>query len=320
MASLFLFKRIFILSYSNSIIFGPIPSRRFGISLGIDLSPSKKQCNFDCLYCELEGAKTVDKMDTFPSVDEIIKAIKESFKNHPKIDVITITCNGEPTLYPKLSELIDEINKIKGETKTLILSNGSTIYKKEIFEALLKIDIVKLSLDCVSEKCFKKLDRQNKSVEIEKIVPSMIEFSQKTKKDFVLEVLFVKDINDKDEEIELLFNAVKQINPKRIDIGTIDRPPAYKVNPVSYEFLEKVANKFKGLNVNIVFKNRPKQIISYNKEEILSMINRRPLNIEDIENMFDNESKFFLEELIRNEEIGLVDNAGIKFYKKIVKI
>ncbi|MCG3666178.1 radical SAM protein [Aliarcobacter butzleri] len=308
------------MSYSNSIIFGPIPSRRFGISLGIDLSPSKKQCNFDCLYCELEGAKTVDKMDTFPSVDEIIKAIKESFKNHPKIDVITITCNGEPTLYPKLSELIDEINKIKGETKTLILSNGSTIYKKEIFEALLKIDIVKLSLDCVSEKCFKKLDRQNKSVEIDKIVPSMIEFSQKTKKDFVLEILFVKDVNDKDEEIELLFNAIKQINPKRVDIGTIDRPPAFKVNPVSYEFLEEVANKFEGLNVNIVFKNRPKQIISYNKEEILSMINRRPLTIEDTENMFDNQSKIFLEELIRNEEIGLVDNAGIKFYKKIAKI
>ncbi|MFW3342104.1 radical SAM protein, partial [Aliarcobacter butzleri] len=308
------------MSYSNSIIFGPIPSRRFGISLGIDLSPSKKQCNFDCLYCELEGAKTIDKMDTFPSVDEIIKAIKESFINHPKIDVITITCNGEPTLYPKLNELIDEINKIKGETKTLILSNGSTIYKKEIFDALLKIDIVKLSLDCVSEKCFKKLDRQNKSVEIEKIVPFMIEFSQKTKKDFVLEILFVKDVNDKDEEIELLFNAVKQINPKRVDIGTIDRPPAFKVNPVTYEFLEDVANKFEGLNVNIVFKNRPKQIISYNKEEILSMINRRPLTIEDIKNMFDNQSKIFLEELIRNEEIGLVDNAGIKFYKKIAKI
>ena len=308
------------MSYSNSIIFGPIPSRRFGISLGIDLSPSKKQCNFDCLYCELEGAKTVDKMDTFPSVDEIIKAIKESFKNHPKIDVITITCNGEPTLYPKLNDLIDEINKIKGETKTLILSNGSTIYKKEIFDVLLKIDIVKLSLDCVSEKCFKKLDRQNKSVEIEKIVPSMIEFSQKTKNDFVLEVLFVKNVNDNEEELNLLYEAIRLINPKRIDIGTIDRPPAYKVNPVSYEFLEDVANKFKGLNVNIVFKNRPKQIISYNKEEILSMINRRPLTIEDIENMFDNQSKILLEELIRNEEIGLVDNAGIKFYKKIAKI
>ncbi|MCG3679739.1 radical SAM protein [Aliarcobacter butzleri] len=308
------------MSYSNSIIFGPIPSRRFGISLGIDLSPSKKQCNFDCLYCELEPAKTIEKMDIFPSVNEIINAIKESFKNHPKIDVITITCNGEPTLYPKLNDLIDEINKIKGETKTLILSNGSTIYKKEIFDVLLKIDIVKLSLDCVSEKCFKKLDRQNKSVEIEKIVPSMIEFSQKTKKDFVLEVLFVKNVNDNEEELNLLYEAIILINPKRIDIGTIDRPPAYKVNPVSYEFLEDVANKFKGLNVNIVFKNRPKQIISYNKEEILSMINRRPLTIEDIENMFDNQSKFFLKELIRNEEIGLVDNAEIKFYKKIAKI
>ena len=107
------------MSYSNSIIFGPIPSRRFGISLGIDLSPSKKQCNFDCLYCELEGAKTVDKMDTYPSVKDIINAVKESFLNHPKIDVITITCNGEPTLYPKLNELVDELNKIKKETKIL---------------------------------------------------------------------------------------------------------------------------------------------------------------------------------------------------------
>ena len=303
------------MSYSNSIIFGPIPSRRFGISLGIDLSPSKKQCNFDCLYCELEGAKTVDKMDTFPSVDEIIKAIKESFKNHPKIDVITITCNGEPTLYPKLSELIDEINKIKGETKTLILSNGSTIYKKEIFEVLLKIDIVKLSLDCVSEKCFKKLDRQNKSVEIEKIVPSMIEFSQKTKKDFVLEILFVKDVNDKDEEIELLFNAVKQINPKRVDIGTIDRPPAYKVNPVSYEFLEKVANRFENINVNIVFKNRPKLVQSFLKDEIISTLKRRPLTKEDIENLFDEDSKKELQYLIDENIIKIVDSAGVEFYK-----
>ena len=115
------------MSYSNSIIFGPIPSRRFGISLGIDLSPSKKQCNFDCLYCELEASKTVEKMDTYPSVDDVVKAIKESFLKHPRIDVITITCNGEPTLYPKLDELVNEINKIKGDTKTLILSNGSTI-------------------------------------------------------------------------------------------------------------------------------------------------------------------------------------------------
>lgn len=303
------------MSYSNSIIFGPIPSRRFGISLGVDLSPSKKQCNFDCLYCELEGAKTVEKMDEFPSVQEIISAIKYSFLKHSKIDVITITCNGEPTLYPNLDELVDEINKIKNNTKTLILSNGSTIYKKNIFKTLLKIDTVKLSLDCVSKKCFKKLDRHNISVEIEKIVPAMCEFSKQTKNNLVLEVLFVKDLNDEDEELELLYKSIVLINPKRIDIGTIDRPPAYKVKPVSYEFLEYVANKFQDLNVNIIYKNRPKLIQSYNKDEIISMLKRRPLTKEDIENMFDEESKEKLNNLISKKIIKSLNSSGVYFYK-----
>ena len=302
------------MSYSNSIIFGPIPSRRFGISLGIDLSPSKKQCNFDCLYCELEGAKTVDKMDIYPSVDEIIKEVKLNIQKH-KLDVITITCNGEPTLYPNLDELVDRLNEIKENTKILILSNGSTIYKKDIFETLLKIDLVKLSLDCISEKCFKKLDRQNKSVEIDKIVPSMIEFSQKTKNDFFIEVLFVKDLNDNEEELGLLYEALKKINPKRVDIGTIDRPPAYGVKPVSFDFLESVATKFIGLNTNIVFKNRPKLIQAFSKDEILSTLKRRPLTKEDIENLFDEVSKKELQILINQDIIKIIDSAGVEFYK-----
>ena len=303
------------MSYSNTIIFGPIPSRRFGISLGIDLSPSKKQCNFDCLYCELEGAKTVEKMDTYPSVIDVIEAIKDNFAKHPKIDVITLTCNGEPTLYPKLDELVNEINKIKGDTKTLILSNGSTIYKEEIYETLLKIDTVKLSLDCVSEKCFKKLDRQNKSVQIDKIVPAMCKFSKETKNNLVLEVLFVKDLNDKEEELELLYKSILLINPKRVDVGTIDRPPAYEVKPVSYEFLEYVANKFKDINVNIIYKNRPKLIQSFTQDEIISMLKRRPLTKEDINNMFDNDSKIILEELLNKEIISTVNSSGVEFFK-----
>lgn len=303
------------MSYLNSIIFGPIPSRRFGISLGIDLSPSKKQCNFDCLYCELEPAKTVEKMGIYPDIENIIREIKENLLKYQKIDVLTITCNGEPTLYPRLNELVDEINRIKNKTKTLILSNGSTIYKKEIFNTLLKVNIVKLSLDCISETCFKKLDRYNKNVEIKKIVPAMIEFSKITTNDLILEILFVKDLNDKEEEIQLLYEAIKQINPKRVDIGTIDRPPAYKVKPVSYQFLETVADIFDGINVNIVYKNRPKQINSYDSEEILSMIKRRPLTIEDTENMFDDKSKFFLYNLLKSHKIGIIDSAGVKFYK-----
>ncbi len=303
------------MSYSNSIIFGPIPSRRFGISLGVDLSPSSKQCNFDCLYCELDKAKTVDKMTTYPSVDEVLSSIRESFLKHPKIDVITITANGEPTLYPELDKLILAIDKIKDRAKTLILSNGSTIYDKNIFNTLLSFDTVKLSLDCVSEKCFKKLDRIHSGIDIKKIIQSMISFSKCTKNQFVLEILFVKDLNDKEEEINLLYDAVKKINPSRVDIGTIDRPPAYEVQPVSYETLERVANKFEGINVNIAFKNRPKQTNSFSKEEVISMLKRRPLTRDDIENLFDKNSKKILEDLVKKEIISLIDSSGIKFYK-----
>lgn len=303
------------MSYSNSIIFGPIPSRRFGISLGIDLSPSSKQCNFDCLYCELEPAKTVSKMTTYPSVQEVITEVSKSFEKHPDIDVITLTANGEPTLYPKLDELIDEINKIKGKAKTLILSNGSTIYDENVFNTLLKLDTVKLSLDCVSQNCFKKLDRIHENIDIEKIVESMIKFSQKTKNQFVLEILFVKDLNDKDEEIELLYDAVRRINPSRVDIGTIDRPPAYKVQAVAYETLEKVANTFEGINVNIAYKNRPKLTSSFSLEEITSMLKRRPLTKEDIENMYDDKSKIILSELVKKSEVRLINSSGVEFYK-----
>lgn len=305
------------MAYSNSIIFGPIPSRRFGISLGVDLSPSSKQCNFDCLYCELERAKTVDTMTTYPSVLEVVTAIKESFEKHPDIDVITITANGEPTLYPKIDELIDEINKIKKDAKTMILSNGSTIYDEKIFHALQKLDTVKLSLDCVSEKCFKKLDRIHEGIDIDKMIESMLEFRKQTKNQFVLEILFVKTLNDKDEECNLLYKAVKKINPHRVDIGTIDRPPAYDVKPVNFEFLEKVANKFEGINVNIVYKNRPKLTSSFSEEEIKMMLKRRPLTQDDIYNMFNEESQKTLEKLVKNSEVSIVDSSGVKFYKKL---
>lgn len=299
----------------SNIIFGPIPSRRFGISLGVDLSPSKKQCNFDCLYCELDAAKTVDKMDEFPEVNEIIDAIKSSFQAHPKIDVITVTANGEPTLYPYLEELIKEINTIKKDARTLILSNGATIYKKETFDALMYFDIVKLSLDCVSKECFKKLDRNSKNIEIEKIVPAMVEFRKKFKNEFVLEILVVKDLNDKEKEVNALYEAIKEINPTRVDIGTIDRPPAYDVKPVDYNTLENIANKFLGINVNIAYRNRPKQENDFNEDEIKGLLKRRPLTKEDIDNLFSLKSKEILENLINNNHIKLVDSGGVEFYK-----
>lgn len=295
--------------------FGPIPSRRFGISLGIDLSPSTKQCNFDCLYCELDPAKTVSKQTQIANVDDIFVQVQEALQKHPNIDVITFTANGEPTLYPHLSQLIDKINTIKGNIKTLILSNGANIYDPKIQVTLSKIDIVKLSLDCVSQKCFKKLDRVDSSVVTSKIVSGMIEFRNKYNTTLIIEILFVKTLNDNQTEIDLLKSALDQIKPHRVDIGTIDRPPAYDVKPISYEVLESIADQFRGHNVTIAYKNRPAKIDNYSKEEILALLKRRPLTQEDINNIFSQESKKILENLIENGQISVLNNANVKFYK-----
>ena len=159
-----------------NIIFGPIHSRRFGKSLGVDLSPGKKQCNFDCLYCELDAAKTMDTYDDVVSVEAVTTALKTALKEHDDVDFITLTANGEPTLYPHLSELIDEINTFKGSTKTLILTNAANIDDVTVQDALLKLDEVKLSLDCATQKCLQKLDRSHKGIDVENIKAGMLAF------------------------------------------------------------------------------------------------------------------------------------------------
>lgn len=299
----------------NNLIFGPVPSRRFGMSLGIDLSPNAKQCNFDCLYCELSYAKTLSKQIDVISIDEIMTQLKISLKNHNNIDVITFTANGEPSLYPHLSELIDEIDTIKGDMKTLILSNGANIYDPEMQQTLSKIDIVKLSLDCVSAKCFQKLDRIDSSVDCSKIVSGMVEFRKLHKKQLVLETLFVKTLNDNDQEIAKLHEAFKLIQPNRIDIGTIDRPPAYSVQPITHEKLMSIADKLEGLPVTIAHKNKIVNKQSFDKSEIITLLSRRPLTFEDVENTFDEKSLNLLHRLSDDGEVSIVNNNGVKFYK-----
>jgi len=302
-----------------NIIFGPVNSRRFGKSLGIDLSPSKKQCNFDCLYCELEPAKTMSVYKDVISVEEIVLALSEALKKYQDIDALTITANGEPTLYPYLSELMDKINMIKGDIKTLILSNASTVNDKYIQEALLKFDTVKLSLDCATSRCLKRLDRSHNGIEINGIKEGMLTFKSKFSNSLIIEILIVKGINDSKEEIAELNSYLLKLNPTRIDIGTIDRPPAYRVEPLSYENLHKISLEFDS-SLPIYIASRKKVVkkpSSYSSDEILSTIKKRPLTSDDIEVLFDSESKERLQNLIDNQKLEPVNSSGYEFIKVI---
>ena len=302
----------------SNIIFGPIYSRRFGKSLGVDLSPGKKQCNFDCLYCELDPAKTMDAYDDVVSVEEIASAIRTALTEYKDIDFITLTANGEPTLYPYLSELIDEINTFKGNTKTLILTNAATIDELKTQEALLKLDEVKLSLDCATQKCLKKLDRSHSGIDVEKIKAGILAFKSKYDGPLVIEILIVKTLNDSNEEIAKLNEYLLKLQPTRIDIGTIDRPPAFDVKPVSFQELLDISHLFDS-SLPIYIASRKKADItasSYNDEEILETLSKRPLTQEDIDALCDEESQIRFKNLLKKAKIKPVSTNGVIFYKK----
>ncbi len=297
-------------------IFGPIASRRFGLSLGIDLSPDEKICNFDCLYCELPSVKPKDKQSNPAKLEDILKELKEALIKFNYIDVITITANGEPTLYPFLNELIDEVNKIKDNKKSLILSNGSTIYKDKIQKALKKLDIVKLSLDCATNICFKKLDRAIE-IDIDKTINGMINFKKEFKNSLIIEILFVKNINDKESEIKALKEALKRINPDRIDLNSIDRPPAYEVKGLSYNELFEIAKNFEGFNISIASRKNEKVIKSeFSESDILNTITKRPLTQNDVDLLFCEKSKKNLEELLTKNILSVKNIAGVDFFCK----
>ena len=297
-------------------IFGPVASRRFDMSLGIDLSPDKKRCNFDCIYCELDPAKPVMEYDNPPKVKEIFEEVRNVVDEFD-FDVLTITSNGEPTLYPYLNELIDKLKTLN--KKLLILSNSSTIDNKEIQNSLKKLDIVKLSLDSVNEKTFKKIDRPHKNIELEKIIEGIIEFRKIFENELIIEILVVKGINDKEEEFRALNEVLKEINPNRVDISTIDRPPAYKVEGVSTERLFELSELIENQNIFIPTRDKINyKIENLTKEELLNTLKKRPFSESDIKNILDEHTQKIFNDLIKENMLEEVWVGGIKFYKAYI--
>ncbi|EAI1055404.1 radical SAM protein [Campylobacter coli] len=297
------------------ILFGPINSRRFGRSLGIDLSPSKKQCNFDCVYCELEAQKPQAKQDEIASVEEIVLEVQNILEKNISFDFLTLTANGEPSLYPHLEELISSLRKIAKDKKLLILSNGTAVLDQDKFNALLKLDVVKFSLDSAIPKTFYRIDRALKNIDLEKMIEKMAEFKTQFKGDLVMEILVVKDLNDNEEEFVALNQALAKIAPLRVDLSTIDRPPAYAVKKVSEERLLELSKLITSTPVLLPKRHYEGEKLNFNEEELLKMLHLRSQSEIDIENKLDKASQVLLDKLIKEEKVKILNLAGVKFYK-----
>lgn len=301
-------------------LFGPVPSRRLGLSLGIDLVPYKT-CNLNCIYCECgRTTNLINERKEFFDCNEIIKELEYFLKNKPKIDYITFSGAGEPLLYSKIGEIINFLKKNFSKYKIAILTNGTLFLNNSIIEEIKKADLIIPSLDSANENTFKLINRPHKDLKLNKIIEGLINLRKNFYKKIYLEVFIIKNLNDSYNEILNLKNVIKKINPDKIQINTVDRPPAEEfVAPVSINKLNEIKNIFGKKAEIISFKNKNIELEkSNNFSTIINCLERRPLTLEDLmkmTNLHVNELNKILRELEEEKRITKIKGDRGIFYK-----
>ncbi len=264
--------------------FGPVPSRRLGYSLGVDIIPMKT-CNLNCVYCELgRSTRETMTMKEYIPADVIVEEVRRVIATTSRIDYITFSGSGEPTLNTAMGEMIRRI-KAMTDIPVAVLTNGTLLYLPEVREMLYDANLVVPSLDAVSQQAFKKVDRPHGRLNVDKIVDGIITFSEEYKGPVWLEILFVKGINDSPEEVQLLAQTVKKINAEVVQLNTIVRPPAESnALPLSEAELREIQQYF-GARAEIVANFKAKA--GSEKQEkhgnrIYDLIMRRPVTKDEL--------------------------------------
>ena len=307
-------------------IFGPVPSRRLGISLGIDPIPFKT-CTYNCVYCECGATTnlTTDRKEYIPGKD-IIAELKDYLDRNPKLDYLTFSGSGEPTLNIGIGKIINFLKENYPQYKIAILTNGSLLYQKEVRDEIIKADLIMPSLDAVSDTIFKQINRAHRGLEIQTIISGLIEFRKIFKGKVWLEVFIAPGINDTEEELKLLRDTIIRIDPDHVQINSLDRPGTESwVKPINNISLKKVISYFKGLPVEIIanFESREKiASFDYNIEErIIATIRRRPCTAEDLSETLGihiNETNKYLQSLLERKKVESQNlERGIFFKIKI---
>jgi wyosine [tRNA(Phe)-imidazoG37] synthetase (radical SAM superfamily) len=266
-------------------IFGPVASRRLGRSLGIDLVPYKT-CSFDCLYCEL-GTTTHLTLERkmYSAHQEIIDELKGYLKKLVlQPDYITLGGSGEPTLHDHLGTIIAEIKKLTS-IPVAVLTNSSLLYRDDVKDDLLRADVILPSLDTVSPSLFTALNRPHPALDVKKIIQGLIDFRKLFTGQIWLEILFCRGVNDSEEEVMRLHEVIREINPDKIQLNTLDRPPAEdSVFPVDREELERI-KRFFGEKAEIITGSLPEDApdsIADRKKRVYNLIKRRPCTFDEI--------------------------------------
>ena len=209
-----------------SYVFGPVPSRRLGLSLGVDLIPPKT-CTFDCLYCQVgrTTSKTLEMKPFVPVRDVVEEIEKKVAKTVP--DAITLAGSGEPTLHSEIDQVIASIKKMT-EIPVVLLTNGALFWKEEVRQRTLNSDIIMPTLSSAFETTFRKIHRPYSGLSLDKIIDGLKHLRQDYEGQIFLEVVLLARFNDMEKELEGLKTVIDDINHEKIQLNIVVRPPSDK--------------------------------------------------------------------------------------------
>ncbi|MFZ7128261.1 MAG: radical SAM protein [Desulfobacterales bacterium] len=272
-------------------LFGPVPSRRLGISLGVDLIP-KKVCSLDCIYCEVGKTTglTTERRE-YVAFDDVAGELLQYFANHDDPDYITFSGSGEPTLNSRIGDVIAFTRRHKPGIPVAVLTNGTLLHDPEVRKELVSADVVLPSLDAATEATFQKINRPCRSLDIEKVVQGLIDFRMEFRGKIWLEVFILPGYNDDKAGLEALRSAIGRIRPDRIQLNTLDRPGTVAgIRAATSEELAAVVDTLGMEQIEIIAEPKARRKIgSYKKDSeraILETLSRRPCTVDDLTAVF----------------------------------
>ena len=265
-------------------VYGPVASRRLGFSLGVDIIPFKT-CTLDCVYCQLgsTGKTTVRRGSWFPP-DEILAQIKDAVGSGQRIDVITFSGSGEPTLSRDIGRLIRAIKKMT-RIPVAVLTNATLLTRKAVRRELAAADIVVPSLDAVPAPVFRRVNRPHAALDNRRIIDGLARFREEFRGELRLEIMLVKGINDSPADVRALKAAIARIRPDRIELNTVVRPPADgSARPLGPAALAKIGAQLGPKAAVVVSFAGKRQAPAAGSLEgsILATVGRRPQTAADI--------------------------------------
>ncbi len=300
-------------------VFGPVPSRRLGRSLGVDLVPYKT-CSFDCVYCQLGRTTrlTVAREEYVPT-DGILCEIEETLGKSATPDYITLSGSGEPTLHLGFGRVIEGIRNIT-DTPIAILTNSSLFPDEEVRADCAKADLVVPSLDVADRKLFSCINRPHRNVDFDEMVEGLIEFRKEFRGQLWLEILLLYGVTGVAPYVRQMVPLVERIRPDRVQLNTAVRPPAdLVVRPVAETDLQELAALF-GSHAEVIAHfsaTEEEHDFRARREDVLAMLRRRPCSIEDIAcgmGIHRNEAVKYIGEMERDGRIRSEVRAGTLYY------